>query len=154
MKYGILERYVQNFDVICLTETKTDLIETQWFRGYSSFVMDKCSDSFAYGGVHGMCVLVKDNISSSAKIIGGTSPSSIMWMYLRNTPCDVVLGSVYIPCENSKHYSDELFQNLLSDIALIEGKFKAPIIVAGDFNARTGSMSDVIAEDIASGSDR
>ena len=75
-----------------------------------------------------------------------------MWMYLRNTPCDVVLGSVYIPCENSKHYSDELFQNLLSDIALIEGKFKAPIIVAGDFNARTGSMSDVIAEDIASGS--
>ena len=32
--YGILEKYIQEFDIICLSETKTDDVDANCFPGY------------------------------------------------------------------------------------------------------------------------
>ena len=153
VKYGILEKYVQDFDIICLMETKTEIVERQWFVGYDALVMPKKCDWHVHGGIHGICILVKNTIAGTVKVIDETCSSSILWIYVKSVPYDMVLGAVYMPCENSKYYSNDSFQNPLSDLALIEGKFKVPIILIGDFNARSGTMSDIIAEDNAVDSD-
>ena len=152
LRYDVLEDYAKDFDIVCLTETKTDVIEKNWFPNYSAITMPKKCSSHAYGGVHGICILVSDTIMPNVDIVEGTCSTNVLWIRVKNI-ADIVLGAVYLPCETSKHFSDETFGNLLSDLAHIEGRFNVPIIVCGDFNARTGLLLDINAGDEATGNE-
>ena len=39
LKYTILQDYMKQFDAICLTETKCDLISDNEINGFKSFIM-------------------------------------------------------------------------------------------------------------------
>ena len=41
LKYTILQDYMKQFDAICLTETKYDLISDNEINGFKSFIMQK-----------------------------------------------------------------------------------------------------------------
>ena len=155
LRYDTLEEYAKKFDIVCLTETKTDLIEKQWFPTHSVVTMSKKCSSHVHGGIHGICILVSDEIMQNVDIVEGTSSSSILWIHIKNSSIteNMVLGAVYLPCEASRHFSDDIFHNLMSDLSYIEGRYKAPILLTGDFNSRTGVLSDIITGHDSTGSD-
>ena len=49
--------------------------------------------------------------------------------------------AVYVPPESSPYFSDEIFHDLSTEISGL-AKSKIPVILCGDFNARTGNMLD------------
>ena len=53
---------MQQFEVVCLTETKCDAIEEKKIVGFEYFIMPKKLERHKYGGIHGICVLIKEII--------------------------------------------------------------------------------------------
>ena len=60
LKYKVLQEYITKFEFICLTETKCDMITDDEIIGYKPFVLQKLNKCHRYGGIHGVCVFVKD----------------------------------------------------------------------------------------------
>jgi len=52
------------------------------------------------------------------------------------------LGLCYIPPENSVKFSINIFDELGHEIAETKSKTNLPIVLIGDFNARTGTLPD------------
>ena len=61
------------------------------------------------------------------------------------TDKDISLCSCYIPPKESPYYDSETFSNLEHDINIYQKD--SYVILAGDFNARTGSKNDFITSD-------
>ena len=71
-----------------------------------------------------------------------------MWIKLKNLPSlemQIAYTScaVYVPPESSLYFSDEIFHDLNTEISSL-AKSKIPVILCGDFNARTGNTLDYI----------
>ena len=60
LNLGILEEFAQDFDILCVSETKCDQVDDDAIPGFCSFVMPKKNNLHRYGGVHGICVFVKE----------------------------------------------------------------------------------------------
>ena len=60
LKYKTLQEYINNIDIIRLTETKYNKIEENEIKGYKYFVMHRKSTQHKYGGIHGICIFVKE----------------------------------------------------------------------------------------------
>ena len=58
----------------------------------------------------------------------------------------IILGIVYIPPENSSYSSIELFEGIESEPVLMYNE-DARVCIMGDFNARTGTQSDILSFD-------
>ena len=56
---GILEQYVLDIDCVCLNETKTDYISKDNLIDLTPLTMKSKSRKHKYGGIHGLCILVK-----------------------------------------------------------------------------------------------
>ena len=112
-------------------------------------MLNKCS-SHAHGDVHGTCVPAsKRQDHWNYYIYERNCSTSVVWIHIKGIfPGDMVSGAMYLPCETSEYFSDDIFQNLISDLAFIEGKFKDPILQRGYLNARTSLLSEKTAEDI------
>ena len=135
LKYGILENYITKFDVICLTETKCDhLIEN--IEGYTLFVMQKRNKKHKYGGIHGICIFVKEDIALNCTIIDNFLSESIFWLHMKPNISNqhFILGAVYLPHEKSDYYDDDVFDFLADDITTIKATYDVPVILLGDFN--------------------
>ena len=52
LKLGIFEKYILDFDIICLSETRLSDSTECYIDGFKSFTHHK-------GGIHGISVLVK-----------------------------------------------------------------------------------------------
>ena len=50
LKYKTLQKYINNIDIICLTETKCNKILDNEIKGYKYFVMHRKSTQHKYGG--------------------------------------------------------------------------------------------------------
>ena len=155
LRLGILDEYAKDFHIICLSETKTDapdLIDTA-LCDYTCFVKSKSIKKHKFGGIHGLCMLVSENISKHAKLLEENYSKHVLWVYFNKKAFGLscVFGSVYIPHEASKYYNKELFDELAEDIINIKSKYDAPICLLGDFNSRTGTLDDftVLEEQIS-----
>jgi len=148
LKYGILDKYISDYDIISLCETKTDHIDYEDFPGYTVFCLQKKkSQPYRYGGIHGICILVKDVFAASTSIIQNTSSENILWIYVNNNVLNIelIIGSVYIPHENSVYYQSDIFDKIAEDLIEISTKYDSPVILMGDFNARTSLKDDFIS---------
>ena len=100
-----------------------------------------------YGGIHGICILVKAHIAINCHSIDTLSSESIVWLHVNNKvlgyDCIIGhLGAVYIPYEMSDCYHDDIYDFLVDDIVSIKVTFDIPIISLGYFNSRTGITTD------------
>ena len=68
---GILEQYIKDFHIVCLSETKVDdMNESLLPDGFKYLFKDKPSQSnFPFGGVHGLGVLLRKEIFNFVSII-------------------------------------------------------------------------------------
>ena len=149
---GILDLKVRNYDIICLTETKTQCIENFVFNGFKAIAMPAKSLNTKYCGFHGICIYVREEIFDDIEIVCDLSVSeSIMWFIVnvKYVGYKFLAGVAYIPHEGSKYYSNDLFDNIIFDLAKFRSCYgeSMPILMLGDFNARTGLVSDFIEVD-------
>ena len=92
---------MKDYDIICLSETKTDVpnLQLSQLHDYKCHVMQKKEQKFKYGGVHGLCILVKSNIFPLTTKIDDTSSDSVLWIKIDKsvTGFEFILAAVYIP---------------------------------------------------------
>ena len=137
LRYNILTEYIRNHDILFLSETRLQKIPQSKFSGYDIFSL-KQKTSY-----HGLALLVKNGIFSFTKKLTKTS-TCILWVLLGSSENKInfILGSVYIPCYNSKFSDENDFDKISEDILSLREKYNCPFILMGDFNSRTGNMSD------------
>ena len=137
----VLEDYIQPFDIVCLLETKTDEYEMPDFAHFKAIIPKHKNKSHKHNGIHGMCILVKEKLMDNIKQIEGQHDSTI-WIKVADplTNSDLIIGSIYIPHENSKYFESNTFDKLQDDQSL-------PILMLGDFNSRTSNAIDIINKD-------
>ena len=86
-KYKILQDYMQQFHAVCLTETKWDATEEKKIAGFEYFIMPKKLKIHKYGGIHSICVFIKECISHHCTIINNFVSESVVWIHFnKNTP--------------------------------------------------------------------
>ena len=147
IEQNILQAYVNDFDIICLTETKTDYIDPASFTGYNVIHATKLTDKYRYGGIHGIAILLSNSLSGKYQLIPSTYSDSVMWVKLEfgeDSLEQLILGAVYVPHEGSKYHENTIFDDIANDCIFLKAKYNAPICLIGDFNARTGLLKDFV----------
>lgn len=142
IKYNVIQDYMKQFDIICMSETKCDLLENNEINGYNVFIMEKMCKKHKYGGIHGVCIFVKKNMTSNCSKITDCLTESVLWLHVKHRSYNFILGAVYLPHEMSEHYNDYIFDHLEDDLINMKVKYSLPIVLIGDFNSRTGSITD------------
>ena len=147
---GIFDEYAKQFAIICLSETKLakntdiDLTGTN-LNDYLCITKEKTIKSHQYGGVHGICMLIRNNIVNHSKIITGVKSPYVLWVQFSKEAFgfSCVIGSVYLPCTKT-HKDPEMFESIYEDIFYLKGILELPICLVGDMNSRTGELDDIL----------
>ena len=149
---GIFDEYAKNFDILCLSETKVgtildiDLSDTS-LNDYHCYIKEKSTDNrHQYGGVHGLCMLVRNNIVKHAELIPDLKSPYVLWVKFCEEAFGVgcIIGSIYLPGENATHKDQDMFDTIYNDIYHIKDKLELPICLIGDMNSRTGKLNDIL----------
>ena len=148
MNCGILDNYLQNFDIICLSETYTNfpnLKDTDLYY-YDVFTMPRRKRHHKYGALHGLLIAMRPDIFSNAELIENTLSDFTLWVKIGKNYAgfEFILGHTYIPCEGSNFYENDAFDQIEHDVCFLQNNYNVPICLVGDFNARTATMSDFL----------
>ena len=108
---------------------------------YTVFTLDEEENLFA---THGLCILVKKNISNYFHVIKEKS-RHVLWLNVSRELIgfEFVLGSLYLPCESSTAYDASAYEAIHNDVL----SFDIPIYLSGDFISRTGQLNDILRLD-------
>ena len=138
------ENFINSYDFICLSETKLTDYDSVFINDYDIHVLNKYNKDGKCEGIHFVALLVKHKYSNYVKIVKGLSKCAL-WCHIdsRLTGENILLGSLYIPPETSKHSCIEIFDDIEHDILELTSDKERSIILAGDLNARIGRLSDV-----------
>ena len=151
MNNGILDNYLSEFDLICLSETKSqhaDLKNTALQHSHVAINSD-LKNAHNLVGSQGVLVLVKNEYENYVREVEGVS-KNVVWFTLDKEVLGkkCIFGAVYIPCEGSPCYDRGAFADLRNDVEQFKEDYHgAPICLLGDFNSRTGRLQDYIAVD-------
>ena len=140
---------MQDYDIVCLSETKNDNIERGAIENLVSICMPKRNNLHRYGGIYGICVLVKEQLAPFVKVLNDCASECVLWMKIDKLVygTEVIIGATYIPHEGSPYYDESVFDTLLNDIVDLNAVHDCPISLVGDFNSRTGELTDFITMD-------
>ena len=132
-----MSEYVKAFDVCCIGETKLHNIPENEFFGHDILTFKQKTS------LHGLAIFIKHGVFSFVQKVKLKS-TSVFWVALGSSINSVyfVVGAVYIPGDCSKFADPDDFHFICEDILTLKNKFESPIILMGDFNARTGVRSD------------
>ena len=104
---GIFDEYAKNYDVLCLSETKVSKIsdvdlKDSSLSDYHCYSKDKTISEHQYGGVHGLCMLVRNNLSKHTELISGVCSPYVLWVKFSEKAFGVscIIGSIYLSGEN------------------------------------------------------
>ena len=135
------EEFIQKYKLIFLTETKLDELDDIDVPNYKIFTNNRTIKKRASGGV---AILVHNSLSDYITALD-TDIKSTIWIRLNKNICQIpiVFGLIYNPPENSPYADISIFdqiENYFVDIISLNSN--AGICLLGDFNARTGVLSD------------
>ena len=82
LKYHVLQQYMQLFDFICLLETKCNSIDENELSDYKTFIMPRKSKTHKYGGIHRICILVKNAYASNYSVVTKFMSESALWLHI------------------------------------------------------------------------
>ena len=150
LRNGIFDEFAKHYDILCLSETKTDRFDLKGSsldNEYSSFIKEKSVNTHRFGGVHGLCMLVKNNIASHAQLLTDIQSPYILWVKFRKEAFGIecIIGSVYLPVDTGDYADNNWFEAIQNDVWNLKINYNVPICLIGDFNSRTGTMDDVFA---------
>ena len=90
----------------------------------------------------GVAVLFKHKYKDGIPLLKSTCNFSWCKIKKNNLSRDVYLCATYVPSENSRYYTPDLFEDIEKDIEVFSTL--GHVLVIGDFNARTGKREDYI----------
>jgi len=160
--------YFSQYDFVVFTETKLDDTDCVDVPGYTSFCKNRMKYKRKSGGIvlyvkNSLVQYVmimesedrRDRIDASAlrhyKFVDYDLSADVLFCKVDKQVFgkDILIGGVYYPPENSPYFDRQAFKNLENSVAFLE--FDS-ICLMGDFNARTGVLSDVdLDESVCSG---
>ena len=131
-----------------IQETKLTRCDIADIEGFKCF--HKVRGSSCLGG--GLSILVKEKLIENKRIEFVESEDyHVMWLKISKDILDldknVYLGNVYLPPEGSKYADYDNFLEVEGECLDICNKEEAYLMLAGDFNAHTGILSDLVVFD-------
>jgi exonuclease III len=147
LNYPEFADFISSYDIIGLTETKTDDSDEINIPGFVTFMRNRHKLSKIRSG--GIIIAVKDSTVKHVKILK-TDCKFVSWFKLSksfvNTPDDIIFGVVYTPPEGSRYSSPDCFSDIEQEILNVANKSKY-VYLFGDFNARAGKLHDYYTTD-------
>ncbi|ESO90487.1 hypothetical protein LOTGIDRAFT_164069 [Lottia gigantea] len=132
-------RYIADYDLVCLSETKTNSLDLIEIDGFRAILKSRKSCKRRAGGV---ALLVKEDVFDYLKLYK-TDDDFSLWFSLENSPFgqELLFCIAYIPPCNSSYSSSQMFDSLEENyICTSQTKF----CLMGDFNARSGEINDFL----------
>ena len=116
--------------------------------------MSNTSKTHRYGGIHGLCIFVKEHIAVNCSIIHDLVSELILWIFVIKiiSGYDFIRDAVYLPHEMSNHYHDDISEYLIDVIITIRATYNVPFIILGDCISRTSNCYDFEQDFIYDGS--
>jgi hypothetical protein len=143
---GILPEYFTNCILVGMVETLTD--EFDIGECYDVAIKPRHSKKKPNGAVHGMCIVSNSRL---VKRLDGQIKTSkyTLWQKYQvvGTDKQITVCLAYLPCQSSVHYNCNAFEYLLEELTHVTNIEDTPVVIMGDFNARTGTLDDVWRED-------
>ena len=148
MENGIFDQWASSFDILFVSETWISFAELKnsALVDYTPLNSnDRAPGLFASTGIF---VLVKDSLADSVKEVCGKS-KFIYWIHVDEKVFgkECIAGAVYLACERSRHHSADMFDMISNDLVDLKARYDLPVLLMGDFNSRTGRLSDFFPED-------
>lgn len=107
-QYPEFVELVNNFDILCLSETKLDHTDVISCEGYTFFSQPRKQNYIRKSG--GIGFFVRNHVTKFVKTIDSSS-EYISWIKIakqfHNGSEDILIGAVYIPPQQSKFFSDD-----------------------------------------------
>ena len=140
LKFGVFQDIIEDYDFICVSETKILNIPADEFENFTVFTSEKNDRNVT------LAVLVNQKSSKKVSLIRNSSSNCILWIKVGSSsvPTEFILGAVYIPCQDSKFHDENIFDEIEADIVNFNADYNVPIILIGDFNSRTSTLSDLL----------
>ena len=147
---GILEDYLADFDIICLSETKTQELPPNFSNSrigdYKPLIKNKSPHAGGlYGGTHGILAFISPQLSATE--IKFCKSDAVLWFIVSLGDWRLIVGATYIPCDgkDSKHHKKDVFGDIADDVIKLRTEYlSCPIVLVGDFNAHTAHLNDII----------
>jgi hypothetical protein len=137
--------FINNYDIVCLTETKLDFYDNIHIDGYKLLSQVNRVNCKARSG--GICVFIHENLSDYVSIEKGRSECSncVLWfsvdsIFVKKT----FFGVVYIPPESSAYSNIDMFNEIETFLMENVDINNDHICLLGDFNAHTGASNDFV----------
>ena len=149
LRYNILTEYIEKHEILLFSETRLQKIPQSKFSGYNIFSLKQKTPR------HGLALMVKNDLFPFTKKLTATSPC-VLWVLLGSSESQIhfILGSVYIPGYNSKFADENDFDKISEDILGFREKYNCPSILMGDFNSRTGNLSNFLDTELCTATPR
>ena len=141
---GVFNDYIKTIDIMCVSESK--VAKGNNISEFKTFELENESKKYPLPGIHGLHVYIADHLAGQCSQISIINPfcEAVIWI---NIDKQFILGAMYAPHENSKHYEPSFYNELSEDIANIKGTYGLPIMIVGDLNSRTGVLNDLLIPD-------
>ena len=145
-KYPDFVKFVEDFDILCLSETKVDKYDIFDLPNYTYLSKPRSARYKRKSG--GIGFFVHNSLMKNIQILDSDC-EYIFWIKINNFMHneDFVIGSMYVPPKQSKFYSDEEFFKFENDVSIKRCSYEN-IMLTGDSNAHTSNLPDYLEEDI------
>lgn len=153
LKIDIFKEQCQLYDIICLSETKTDdcdislLDEAFGEIGYNIICKNRCKLKVKKSG--GIIIAYRKGLEQFVTDVQSNS-KIVNWVRFNKKMCeseaDIVIGAIYIPPRQSPYSKIDLFDELENEI--LNNNFdEEHVLLCGDFNCHTGVEDDFVVID-------
>ena len=91
-------------------------------------------------------MMVKDKFAAHAQLLTDVQSPYVLWVKFHKEAFGFgcILGSAYLPGENSIHKDNEMYDIIAEDILNLKINHNLPICLIGDLNSRTGTLNDTL----------
>ena len=143
---------IQNYDIIGLQETKTDITDNVYVPGYITHIFHRKKNDLSRYRSGGLALLIKEELNEFIKVDNQKTSNLILLftisgkLYDISGANDLKCGIVYVPPIGSKFSVEDPFFEIQNELLRYCGESQH-VLLFGDFNSRCGNMADYICSD-------
>ena len=138
---------INQYDILCISETHIDCHDLVDIPDYIFISLPKSKDYRRKSG--GIGIYVRTCLSKFVTF-HKSSNEYVLWVTIdkaiTSLPEQLMIGAIYVPPENSRFFNIDEFDIFENSIIEMCHKHKY-VMLAGDFNSRTGHLSDFVGSD-------
>jgi hypothetical protein len=139
---------LNSYDILCVQETKLNSYDIIDVPGFTFYSKPRKDNYLRKSG--GIAFFIKNTIVDKIEVLESLN-EYVFWIkvkssLLKNFDDDIIIGSVYIPPDQSRFFKEDEFfdfQNLVSDMCCSHKH----VMLIGDFNGHTADKPDYIVLD-------